>query len=159
MSTKNINLKSDSGLLTSLTTILQAGTAGTQDEIKKALEKQGHEVNQSKISRALRKMGAIKIMNEQRQIIYALPKEPALPHSKNVLSQLIVSIDANEHLIVISTNPGSASLIARFLDHHRTELNILGTVAGDDALFVAPKSVKQLADTVRLIHSFLGKVS
>ncbi len=149
--------KLDSQITEALITILKAGIAGTQDEIKMELEQQGYIVNQSKISRLLRKMGAIKITNEKNQIIYSLPHEPAPTNTKTVLSHLIISITTNEVLIVISTNPGSASLIARLLDHHRDELKILGTVAGDDTLFIAPTSTKHLQDTLNLVKAFISQ--
>lgn len=138
-----------------LKAILHAGTVGTQDEIKQALEELDYEVNQSRISRLLRKLGAVKMSNDRKQTIYTLPLEPAPPTSKNILSQLIISIKTNESLIVIHTNPGSASLIGRLLDHNRDELNILGTVAGDDTVFIAPHSIKQIAKTLRVIQEFL----
>ena len=147
----------ESQMLSLMTAILQSGQASTQEDIIFELEKKGILANQSKISRLLRKIGAIKITNEQKQIIYSLPLDPILPNSKQVLSSLIVSITSNEQLIVIHTNPGSASLIARFLDHHRKELELLGPVAGDDTLFIAPKSIKQIKQTVQMIHEFIIK--
>lgn len=139
-----------------LRAILLSDSVGTQDEIKQALEELGYEVNQSRISRLLRKLGAAKGSNEHNQIIYTLPLEPAPTASKMVLSQLIISIKTNETLIVIHTNPGSASLIGRLLDHHREDLNILGTVAGDDTVFIAPQSVKQIGRTLRVIQELLA---
>jgi transcriptional regulator of arginine metabolism len=142
-----------------LKSILVSDSVGTQDEIRQALEELGYEVNQSRISRLLRKLGAVKMTNERKQIIYSLPIEPAPPASKTILSQLIMSIKTNETLIVIHTNPGSASLIGRLLDHNRDELKILGTVAGDDTVFIAPRSVKQISTTLRIIQNFLAEMS
>lgn len=140
-----------------LKTLLLAETVGTQVEIQSVLEELGYEVNQSKISRLLRKLGAVKMTNERKQIVYSLPLEPKPPTSKSILSQLIVSIKKNESLIVINTNPGSASLIGRILDHHKDELNVLGTVAGDDTVFIAPLSLQTIANTLDLIQIFLAK--
>ena len=137
--------------------ILLSSTASTQDEIKQALEQQGFQLNQSKISRLLRKLGAIKITNEQNQIVYSLPREPAPPSAKKILSHLIISIKKSETLIVIHTNPGSASLIGRLLDHHCEELEILGTVAGDDTIFIAPTSTKKLSNILSAIKLFLAE--
>lgn len=138
--------------------LLRSGKVGSQEEIVNALEVQGYEVNQSKISRLLRKIGAVKVTNEHKQIIYTLPIEPAPPTSKNILSQLITNISCNETLIVIHTNPGSASLIARLLDHHRQEFNILGTVAGDDTLFITPISIKKVASVAEAIRQFISQL-
>jgi transcriptional regulator of arginine metabolism len=136
--------------------VLQTDTVGTQEEIKAALDELGHDVNQTKISRLLRKVGAIKGSNEDNQAVYTLPVEP-LPAAKNLLSHLITHIRTNETLIVIYTNPGSASLIGRLLDHHREKLHILGTVAGDDTIFVAPRSIKKINKSLQLIQTFLNE--
>lgn len=161
MPTKSIkpNKYKSTTIIEALRVILLSNTVGRQDEIKQALKKQGFEVNQSKISRLLRKIGAIKTINDQKQTVYSLPREPAPPASKTILSELIINITTNETLIVIHTNPGSASLIGRLLDHHRQDLNILGTVAGDDTVFIAPASVKRIAKTLHTIQAFLASLS
>ncbi|VVC77007.1 Arginine repressor [Aquicella siphonis] len=156
---KTISGKDTKTLIEALRMILQSNTVGTQEEIKLALEELGHEVNQSKISRLLRRLGAVKTTNERRQTIYTLPIDPAPPASKSIMSELITSIHTNESLIVIHTNPGSASLIGRLLDHHREPLMILGTVAGDDTVFIAPQSVKKIMKTLQLIQTFLAQMT
>lgn len=145
-------------IIDTLKRVLLSGTISTQEEIKQALETHGFEINQSKISRLLRKIGAIKTTNERKQIVYSLPYDPAPPTSKNILSQLIISITTNETLIIIHTNPGSASLIGRLLDHNRQELSILGTVAGDDTVFIAPHSTKHITKTLEAIQTFLAEM-
>lgn len=152
-----LRLRMNTDLLNDLKTLLLAGSAATQEELCSALEKKGHEVNQSKISRLLHKIGAVKIMNERKQIVYSLPRDPAPPTSKNLFSQLIVNVRCNESLIVIHTNPGSASMIGRVLDHHRDDLFILGTVAGDDTVFITPLSIKKIAHCLQAIQTFILK--
>lgn len=141
-----------------LKALLTRGTAETQEEICDHLQKMGHDINQSKASRLLRKVGAVKSKNEYGQIVYRLPKEPAPTHSSNILLGLIIDIKANEQLIVIHCHPGSASLVARLLDHHMEKTQIIGTVAGDDTILVVPKSVKQIDNTLEAIKSILSSL-
>lgn len=124
----------------------------------KALQKKGFDVNQSKISRLLRKLTAIKIKNERGETVYALPKEPAPPSAKSPLIHLILNIAANENLVVIQTSPGSASLIARLIDYHERESTILATLAGDDTIFVAPKSIKDIEKTLTEVKRLLARI-
>lgn len=139
-----------------LKNLLQRGEVGTQADIKQALAKQGIVVNQSKISRLLRKVGAIKMVNEHGEAIYSLAREPLPPSSDSPLAQLILNISANEVMIVIRTNPGSASLIAHLLDRQYQELQILGTVAGDDTVFVVPQSTQSIPEVMVGIRELLG---
>jgi transcriptional regulator of arginine metabolism len=114
----------------------------TQTEIKSILEKQGIPIDQSTISRVLRKISATKTLDAQGQSIYKIG-EGSQPLSPQIsLTELVLSINHNEHMIIVRTSPGAAMLIARYLDHHREELQLLGTVAGDDTVFVVPERVK-----------------
>jgi transcriptional regulator of arginine metabolism len=147
-----------SKMLESLKKLLVEGSTSTQEDIKQHLTKLGFEVNQAKISRLLRKIGAIKTSNEYGQIVYCLPKEPAPPSAKSLLTNLVIDIERNETLIVIHTSPGSASLFGRVIDHNLVKLNVLGTVAGDDTIIVIPRSVKQIEQTFLNIKELLTEI-
>lgn len=122
--------------------ILEGERIGSQDELADALRRRGHDVNQSTISRSLRKLGAIKTLDESGQTVYQLPREAPLPAPVQAsLADLVLDISSNGSMIVIHTPPGSASLVARHLDHNRPA-SILGTIAGDDTIFVAPSAAK-----------------
>jgi transcriptional regulator of arginine metabolism len=147
---KKIN--KENSLIDALKLLLTSREASSQENICEVLEKQGFEVNQSKISRLLRKVGAIKVVNPKGQIVYSLPKEPAPPAMGTTLRSLILNVIANEAMVVIMTSPGSASMVARVLDHAQLSYEILGTIAGDDTIFVAPKTIKhtqKLAEEIR----------
>lgn len=135
--------------------LLLSREAATQDDICEALELQGYEINQSKVSRLLRKVGAIKVVNLKGQAVYSLPREPAPPTMKSSIQSLILDIVANEALVVIFTSPGSASMVARLLDYSQISTEILGTIAGDDTIFVAPRSIKSIDKLYNEIKSLL----
>lgn len=149
-------MKQDVTAFELLREILAKKGAGTQEDLRTELERQGFEVNQSTISRNLRKLGAIKIFNPSGVAHYKLPDEEVPPAVESSLSDLVTDIVHNETLIVIHTKPGSASLIARNLDHFEVG-NILGTIAGDDTIFVAIPSGKSLKKIVAELKSFFGQ--
>ncbi len=113
----------------------------------------GYEATQSTVSRLLRKLGAVRAVESDGQIVYKL-SEYSPPPSTSSLVELVLDIKSNGSIIVIRTSPGSASLVARHLDHHRPD-GILGTLAGDDTIFVAPASVTKINSTVEAIGSSL----
>ncbi len=149
--------RNKNALFESLRTLLMGRKADTQEAICSALEKMGYEINQSKVSRLLRKVGAIKIVNTVGQTVYSLPREPAPPSINTALGDLILDIVANEALVVIFTSPGSASMVARVLDYNQITTEILGTLAGDDTIFVAPKTIKDIQKLTQEIKALLGK--
>jgi transcriptional regulator of arginine metabolism len=113
---------STSPILEALREILSGEIIGTQEAIQAALEKQGFKVNQSKVSRLLHKIGAVKVKHFSGSMVYQLPKEPA-PPAVNNLSQLVTDFAHNEMLIIVHTSPGSASLVARAIDYNHEKLS------------------------------------
>jgi len=66
----------------------------------------------------------------------------------------VIDIVANESMIIIKTSPGAASLLARVLDQKKCQ--VLGTIAGDDTIFVAPESIQSIEQSLSLIRRQLG---
>jgi len=145
--------------LQALKNLLLEEDASTQEGLRFALEKLDFDVNQSTISRDLRRLGAIKVIDAEGKTTYQLSKENSAPFSvssrTNGISDLIFSIKDNGSLIVISTSPGSASLIARHIDTLRSD-EILGTIAGDDTVFIAPANTKQISELVQRLKESWG---
>ena len=138
--------------LNALRKILESGRNSTQEELRDMLEAKGHNVNQSTISRDLRKIGAIKGTDNKGRTVYRLSE---ISQESSFVAQsvgdLILNITHNDSMIVIQTSPGSASLVARHLDMNKPA-DILGTIAGDDTIFVAPSrdfSIKQTISAIR----------
>ena len=127
--------------------LIREGEASTQEELCSALKRKKYDVTQSTVSRDLRRINAVKATNSEGEIIYLLPEQQLaqLPRANHDVSQLVVEIRSNESMIVLHTTPGSASLIAADLDRMRVALGILGTISGDDTIFVAPVSNKKIA--------------
>ena len=106
-------------------------------------------INQSKVSRVLKQIGAIKVKDPlSGDLVYVIPKEPPPPTKDAMLSDLVINISSNTNLIVIQTSPGAAPLIARRLDFIANEIDILGTISGDDTIFVAPRCVSKITQVV-----------
>ena len=111
----------------------------SQSEIVEALKNQGFQtINQSKVSRMLSKFGAVRTRNTKMEMVYCLPSELSVPATSSPLKNLVLDIDHNDFVIVIKTSPGAAQLIARLLDSIGKPEGILGSIAGDDTIFVTP---------------------
>lgn len=135
--------------------ILESGKNSSQEDVREMLELKGYDVNQSTISRDLRKLGAIKGTDSKGRTIYRLSEiSQEATFVNQSLGDLILNINHNDSLIVIQTTPGSASLIARQLDLLRPG-GILGTIAGDDTIFVAPSKEVSIRQTITAIRDSL----
>lgn len=119
--------------------LLKEEKFSSQSEIVIALQEMGFsQVNQSKISRMLSKFGAVRTRNTKMEMVYQLPAELSVPATSSPLKNLVIDIDHNAMLIVVKTSPGAAQLIARLLDSLGKSEGILGTIAGDDTIFITP---------------------
>ncbi|HHE9995578.1 transcriptional regulator ArgR [Haemophilus influenzae] len=133
--------------------LLNQERLGSQNEIVDALKKQGFTgINQSKISRMLSKFGAVRTRNTKMEMVYCLPNELSVPNTSSPLKNLVLDVDHNSMLIVIKTTPGAAQLIARLLDSIGKSEGILGTIAGDDTIFVTPTSDKPIDELLQNIQ-------
>lgn len=138
-----------------LRNLLTRGVARTQEDLRIALAKEGFEVNQSKISRLLKKIGAAKTSNSAGDVIYRLPREPSPPGPQTTMAELIMDIVDNGQLIVIYTSPGSASMLARLLDHLPANAGVMATVAGDDTILVVPSRPVEIKEVLQRIRKVL----
>ncbi len=126
--------------------ILHEGHATRQRDIVQALRAAGHDVTQATVSRDLQELGATKVRSNGG-FIYRLPDE--IPHGRGgdlmsrsllkTLDEFGIGIHAAASLVVVQTAPGHASAVARAIDLAGLE-EVLGTIAGDDTIFVATAS-------------------
>lgn len=138
--------------LAALRKLLEEGESSTQEDLVKELKAQNFVVTQSTISRDLSRLNAVKARDLDGRVVYRLPDDlMAPPPPVTDMKGLLVGIDHNENMIVVRTTPGSASLLARLLDQGISD-SILGTIAGDDTIFVAPRSVKKITQTIAKIR-------
>lgn len=144
------------GRLQALRKLLFKEDASTQDELRDELEKLKYEVNQSTISRDLRKLGAIKMIDASGRTVYRLAEEMAPVRAPSGLGGLVTDISHNGIMVVVHTSPGSASLVARQIDQLRSSNGVLGTIAGDDTVFVCPKSPKEIEALVKRIERIVS---
>lgn len=121
---------------------LLAGRAiRSQSELAQRLAQRGFETTQSSLSRDLRDLRAAKLEGR-----YVLPDDVMringqAPESTAAAlaaaATFVVDVRrAGPHLVVVRTTPGAASTVALAVDGEGSS-DVVGTVAGDDTLFVA----------------------
>ncbi len=116
--------------------LLLQGPAETQASLVAALQGLGHVATQSSVSRDLREMGAIKTASG-----YELPmaNESGDDQIAGVATLLRSITPAGSNLLVIRTGIGAAQRVALALDRCGWP-GMVGTIAGDDTIFVATES-------------------
>jgi transcriptional regulator of arginine metabolism len=135
--------------------ILRARPIATQEELVAALRAGGFDVTQATLSRDLAQLGARRAARPGGGTLYELPDGAGAPDGFLALRALVSAVAANASLVVIRTHPGSAPAIARAID--LAELpEVLGTIAGDDTVFVAPAGALRPRRLAQRLAEFLG---
>jgi transcriptional regulator of arginine metabolism len=115
-----------------------------QDELAKKLSERGFTVTQASVSRDLEKLGIVKINGRY------IPQPPARIGAFG----RVTFTDAGENLIVIKCGSGLASAAAVRIDSAAIP-EIVGTIAGDDTIFVAVKGADDQAQATRSLKHIL----
>jgi transcriptional regulator of arginine metabolism len=127
---------------TKLNTLLQSGRFRTQSALVKALSESGFDVTQSSVSREIMVLGA------RKQSGYYVPaRRGGLPPGIAVHTGVSSS---GGPLVVLRTNPAEAPLLAAAIDSAALP-GVLGTIAGDDTVFVACEAGVQLTTLGRFV--------
>jgi transcriptional regulator of arginine metabolism len=114
--------------------LLDAHPINRQAELVDLLRQEGFPATQSSVSRDLRDLGAAKMKNG-----YSLPKPAEVDNAQalQVVAEFVREIrTAGPNLLVIMTQVGAAQRVAVTLDRIDWP-EIVGTLSGDDTIFVA----------------------
>ncbi|EWH11870.1 arginine repressor [Catenovulum agarivorans DS-2] len=146
-------------LLKAFKTLLREQSFSSQADIVEALKAEGFDnISQSKVSRLLSRFGAVRTRNALQEMVYCLPPELGVPTTDSPLKQLVLEVSHNQAMIIVRTTPGAAQLIARMLDSLNKSHGVLGTIAGDDTIFIAPVDTSVIENTCEQIEHFFETV-
>ena len=111
----------------------------SQEEVIKALQKEGYKLTQATLSRDLKQLKVAKAASMVGKYVYVLPNDSTPGKASEMLLRSgYLSIHFSGQMAIIKTRPGYASAIAYNLDNSDLP-EILGTIAGDDTIFVVFK--------------------
>ena len=126
--------------------LARSGTVRSQAEFQHLLRKRGIVVAQPTLSRDLRELGLAKtprgylaLEAPTGQVTQFAPAATREAKLQRTLRSSALSVQAAGSLVVVRTPPAGAHPVARALDE--AELTgVVGTIAGDDTVFVATPS-------------------
>lgn len=111
-----------------------------QSELAYKLSELGYEVTQATVSRDIQKLNLIKVKSNGK-FKYAVVETADNFSEKyvRIIRETIKSMDVAKNLVIVKTQSGMAMATAAALDGLQLD-EIVGSLAGDDAIFVATKS-------------------
>jgi transcriptional regulator of arginine metabolism len=125
--------------------LIRAKRIGTQEELRAELERSGVPATQSSVSRDLDELGVVK-----HHGFYALPQ------ANGDAARGLVSLDvAGDVLVIAKCLPGRASAVAVEIDDAAI-VEIVGTLAGEDTIFIATHDQKSQRAVMKKIWEMFG---
>jgi len=114
-----------------LLSLIKAKPFATQAELRDSLERAGVPTTQSSLSRDMEELGVVKHRGH-----YTMPK------ANGAAARGLLSLDlAGDNLVIARTEAGHASSVAVEIDGAALD-EIVGTLAGEDTIFVAVRDQK-----------------
>jgi transcriptional regulator of arginine metabolism len=127
----------------------------TQEELAEMLVADGWEVTQSSVSRDIAVLGLAKVDGAYRRPPPS--RRPVTDPDEQRIAEGVLSWDtAGETLVVVHTAPGEANRVAVAMDRLAWS-EVVGTIAGDDTIFIAVKDPGAQRRVTRAIRALRGK--
>lgn len=137
--------------------IVRDAPVRSQDELLTALRERGFSLTQPTLSRDLRELGLVKTPNGYvspdtiAPVATFIPRESREHRLESLIRDLVVSAEAALNLVVIKTPVAEAQPLASAIDSAPID-GLLGTIGGDDTIFLAFRSADDAQSFVRRVH-------
>ena len=139
--------------------VMRSGEVRSQAELRELLRRRGIVVAQPTLSRDLRALGLAKTARgyvvPEASVQFA-PAATRDANLKRVIRTFVVSVQAAASLVVVRTPPAGAHPVARALDEAGSP-DVVGTIAGDDTVFVATPGERAARAVARRLTAVLEK--
>lgn len=136
--------------------IIRSTDVFTQEELQSLLDGYGFKVTQATVSRDIRELKLVKVINSDGLYRYALPEgetDSRKSKLKRIFESSVKSIDYAGNIAVIKCYTGMAQAVCASLDSMKYE-QVVGTIAGDDTIFIllrTERNAMQFAETLKTL--------
>jgi transcriptional regulator of arginine metabolism len=143
-----------------LARLLGEGRFSSQDDLARALAREGVEVTQATLSRDLRSLGVGKRPGADGRTVYALqgPAIETLDRERQLLDlkAFVNEVRVAQNLVVVRTPPGHANGVARAIDLAEMA-GLVGSVAGDDTVLCVMSDAAAARGLKRRLDQIAGR--
>lgn len=131
--------------------IISRNEVETQEELVGLLNQSGFNVTQATISRDIKELKLIKVLSDKGVYKYAqgdVKKTDNIDVYIRMFRDTVKSVDSAGTIIVVKTITGSANVAAETIDNLGLS-DIVGTIAGDNTIFVAIREERLVKDVLK----------
>ncbi len=130
--------------------IIQSRSIETQDELIRALEESGYIATQATVSRDIKELRLIKILNSDGKYCYSVMKaggEQVATKFMSIFRDAVISIDFACNLVVVKCMSGMAQAACAAMDSLQWE-SVVGTLAGEDTFVCITRTTESAVELV-----------
>ncbi|GCD09464.1 arginine repressor [Clostridium tagluense] len=138
--------------------IIQVKEVETQEQLAEELRSKGFDITQATVSRDIKELKLIKVMNSHGTHKYATtsPEDSFLSNKLvNIFCQTVIYVDNVDKFIVLKTISGAAPAAAEALDSLKFN-GIVGTLAGDNTVFILARNEEDTKVIVQKIKKMIN---
>ncbi len=131
----------------------------SQEQLRRRLRARGVDATQATLSRDIKELRLVKAAADgsyHRAADAATPVDPSekLEAVRHAVGEYLRRAEAAVQIVVLRTDPGQAQILGIALDRASLD-EVVGTVAGDDTLFVVTRDARQAKALCRRFESWL----
>jgi len=118
----------------------------TQEDLGFKLKENGFRVTQATISRDIKELRLIKILNAEGKYHYASFRETSSSTNErivNIFRESVIGVEYSGNMIVIKTLSGAAMAASAAIDSLAWS-DVVGCVSGDDTIFVLARNIDNI---------------
>lgn len=135
--------------------IISENEVDTQENLKKLLEGSGIEVTQATLSRDIKELRLKKVVSESGARIYA-PSERMITEIPQLFLDSVRSVDYAVNTVVFRCHTGMAQAACAVFDRLCCR-GVVGTIAGDDTIFVLMRSESDASGLAEELSDMIGE--
>ena len=127
--------------------VISENEVETQNDLQALLKHKGIIVGQSTLSRDIRELALVKHINENDVYCYYSGLSAVKISYNSIFAQSVVSMDNAGNIVVLKCRPGLANAACAVVDEQKF-LTVMGSIAGDDTVFILTKSETHAAQLI-----------
>ena len=138
--------------------LIEKNNIETQEELAEKLKEVGMDVTQATISRDIKELRLIKVMDGDERYKYAPVSHTESTITNRLLTiftESFVSCDYANNIVVVKTLPGMAQASASAVDSLKWT-DIVGSIAGDDTIMIVCRAEKIAEELVNKLSRMIN---
>ncbi len=134
--------------------LIQEEQIGTQEDLRARLRENGYDVTQATVSRDIRSLHLVKKANAGTTDGYHYQQPRPIDGISGTLADNIVDMDHAGNILVLRCRSGTAQAVCAMIDTLDYS-GIVGTIAGDDTIFVLLRDPRRATRTFADLQDIL----